>query len=206
MKREFLEGLNLDKDTIDKVLAENGSDIEREKAKTIQAKADLADAQSQLAERVKDLEELKKTSGDASAVQKKLDELQNKYDTETEQYKTQLAERDYLDAMTAAIAAKGLKFSSKGAERAFRDDLKAKGLAVKDGALEGFDEFVKSQQELDPGSFAPEKPPAAIVGRVGVGGAPTGNEEPENVALARKMGENRAASLKASKEAINKFF
>lgn len=33
MKRDFLEGLNLEADVIDKIMAENGKDIEREKAK-----------------------------------------------------------------------------------------------------------------------------------------------------------------------------
>lgn len=203
MKREFLEGLNLDKETVDKIMAENGSDLEREKAKTTQAKADLADAQAQLAQRDKDLEELKKTTGDADALKKQLEELQGKYTTETEQYKAQLAERDYLDAMTAAIAGKGLKFSSKSAERAFRDDLKAKGLTIKDGTLEGFEDYVKAQMEADPSAFAPDKPPAAIVKPVGTGGASA--TEPENVRLAKQMGERKAAAREASNDILKNY-
>ena len=33
MKREFLEGLKLEADVIDKIMAENGKDVNREKAK-----------------------------------------------------------------------------------------------------------------------------------------------------------------------------
>ena len=33
MKREFLEGLNLESAVIDQIMAENGKDIEREKQK-----------------------------------------------------------------------------------------------------------------------------------------------------------------------------
>ncbi|CDZ74892.1 hypothetical protein ING2D1G_0733 [Peptoniphilus sp. ING2-D1G] len=33
MKREFLEGLGLEKDVIDKIMEENGNDIKAEKAK-----------------------------------------------------------------------------------------------------------------------------------------------------------------------------
>ena len=40
MKREFLEGLGLEKEVIDKVMAENGKDIEAEKTKTKNAEAD----------------------------------------------------------------------------------------------------------------------------------------------------------------------
>lgn len=172
MKKEELLEIGLTEEQANKVFAINGADVERANTRTTQAKADLADAQAQLAQRDKDLEELKKSSGDTAAVQKQLDELQKKYDTETEQYKAQLAEREYSDAMTAAITGKGLKFSSKSAEKAFRNELAAKKLAVKDGSLEGFDEFLKAQQEADPGAFAPDKPPAAIVGVIGSGGAP----------------------------------
>ena len=44
MKREFLEGLKLDADTIDKIMSENGKDVEREKAKF----ADYDDIKAQL--------------------------------------------------------------------------------------------------------------------------------------------------------------
>ena len=33
MKREFLRGLGLEKETVDKIMAVNGADLEREKAK-----------------------------------------------------------------------------------------------------------------------------------------------------------------------------
>ena len=76
MKRDFLEGLGLDKETVDKIMAENGAALEREKAKTAQAKTDLAAAQAQLGQRDKDLEALRGTAGDAEAVRKQLEELQ----------------------------------------------------------------------------------------------------------------------------------
>lgn len=37
MKREFLEGLGIEKENIDKIMAKNGKDIEAEKAKTTSA-------------------------------------------------------------------------------------------------------------------------------------------------------------------------
>ena len=40
MKRDFLEGLGLEKEVIDQVMAENGKDIEAEKTKTKAAEAD----------------------------------------------------------------------------------------------------------------------------------------------------------------------
>lgn len=192
MKREFLEGLGLEKEAVDKIMAENGADLEREKAKTIQAKADLADAQSKLADRDKDLEALQKTSGDAAAVKKQLEELQAKYTTETEQYKAQLADRDYTDAISQAISGKGLKFSSKSAQRAFEAALREKKLELKDGELTGLDDFIKVQREADPEAFAPDKaPPRIITGGLGGGnGAP-----PKTPSRAAQLAAEHHASL-----------
>ena len=118
MKRDFLEGLGLDKDTVDKILDENSRDIGREKQRADQAKEDLNAARQQLADRNKDIEDLRKSSGDAESVRKQLEDLQGRYTKETEDYKAQLASRDYADAMNRAITAKGVKFSSKAAEKA----------------------------------------------------------------------------------------
>lgn len=155
MKRDFLEGLGLEKEAIDKIMAENGSDLEKEKAKTTAAKADLADVRGELATTKQELETAKASSGDAADIQKKLDELQAKYDTDIADRDAKLADRDYSDAVTAFIAEKGLKFSSKGAERYFRAAFKEK-IERKDGAFVGADDFLKSQQESDPDAFAKE--------------------------------------------------
>lgn len=172
MKREFLEGLGLDKETVDKILDENSRDIGREKQKADQAKEDLAAAQKSLADRDKDIEELKKTSGDAEGIRKQLEELQGKYTKETDDYKAQLAGRDYSDAITRVIHDKGIKFSSKAAERAYIADLKGKHLELKDGVFSGFDEWHKAQTEADPTAFQTGKPAPSFAKPVGSGGAP----------------------------------
>lgn len=172
MKREFLENLGLEKETVDKIMAEHGASVEREKDKVKQVKEDLEKVKEQLEARDNDLNELKKTAGDAKEIQDKLDELQKKYDTETQDYLKQIQARDYADAMSSAISGASIKFSSKAAEKAFRDELKNKALNVKDGKLEGFDAFLKTQKEADPDAFAPDKPNPFI--RQSGGGDPGG--------------------------------
>lgn len=172
MKRDFLEGLNIDKETIDKILDENSRDIGRERQKADQAKDDLTAVREQLEARNKDIEELKKTSGDAEGIRKQLEELQGKYTKETEDYKAQLADRDYSDAMRRTVSSKGIKFSSKAAEKAYLADLKAKNLTLKDGELEGFDDWHKAQTEADPAAFQSGKPAPVFARPVGTGGAP----------------------------------
>lgn len=197
MKKEELLEIGLTEEQANKVFALNGIDVEREKAKTTQAKADLADAQKQLADRDKDLEQLKATAGDADATKKQLEELQAKYTTETEQYKAQLADRDYSDAISRSIASKGLKFSSKSAQQAIETALRGKKLELKDGELVGFDDFIKAQREADPEAFAPDKPAPRIVAPTGNGGAPATG--PSRAAqLAARYNENLYGKAKES--------
>ena len=205
MKREFLEGLGLDKETVDRIMAENGADLEREKAKTTAAKAALTEAQGQLTAAQTELEGLKTAGGDIAAVRQQLTELQAKYDTDTRALQGQLADRDYGDAISRAIAGRGLKFSSKSAERAFTAALRERKLALKDGELSGLDEFIKAQKEADPEAFAPDKAPPRIVGG-GDGGNGTPPETiPANVAQAKEMGAARAAGLKASDDVMKNY-
>lgn len=197
MKREFLEGLGLEKEAIDKIMAENGADLEREKAKTTTAKADLADAQAKLNTANTELETLKKANGDIAAVQQQLTELQTKYDKDTGDLKGQLADRDYSDGITAFIAEKGLKFSSKGAERDFIAAFKEKKFERKDGAFIGADDFLKAQREADPEAFASDKPTPRIVAPTGNGGSP--GQIPSRAAqLAARYNENLYGKAKES--------
>lgn len=191
MKREFLEGLGLEKETIDKIMAENGADLEREKAKTTAAKADLADAQGKLTAAQTELDGLKKSNGDIAAVQKQLTDLQAKYDKDTGDLRTQLADRDYTDAIARGISGKGLKFSSKSARQAFEAALKEKKLELKDGELSGLDDFIKVQKESDPDAFAPDKPAPRIV--IGLGGG--NGQPPKPVSRAAQLAAEHHASL-----------
>lgn len=207
MKREMLEGLGLEKEVVDKIMAENGADLEREKAKTTAAKADLADAQGRLSAATAELEAIKKSNGDTAAVQQQLTDLQAKYDKDTGDLRTQLADRDYSDAIARAISGKGLKFSSKSAERAFTAALKERKLELKDGELSGLDDFVKAQREADPDAFAPDKPVPRFVTGSGSGGGHGEPPEhvPENVAQAKEMGAARSANSKATQDVMSHY-
>lgn len=116
--------------------------------------------------------EEKETGETVDSLKKQLSELQGKYSKETEDYKAQLTARDYADAMSKAVAAKGIKFSSKAAEKAYLADLREKHLELKDGALTGFDEWHKAQVEADPNAFQSGKPAPTFAKPVGTGGAP----------------------------------
>lgn len=173
MKREFLEGLGLtEKATIDRILDENSRDIGHEKQRTMDAMDECRSIKEQLEKKTEEYNVLKGNTEDVSSIQKQLEELQRKYETETKQYLAQISERDYSDAINRAITSKGLKFSSKSAERAFIADLKDKKLELKDGELQDFDGFIDSQKKADPDAFASEKAAPRFSSKVGMGGDP----------------------------------
>ena len=70
-----------------------------------------------------------------------------------EGYRSKIADYDYADVIRKTLSEKGVKFSSKAAEKAYLADLKAKHLEIKDGVLEGFDEWHKAQVSADPSAF-----------------------------------------------------
>ena len=172
MTREFLKNLGLEDAAIDQILDENTRDTAKEKQRADTAKASLTEARNQLSAVQTELEALKKSGGDASALQQQLSDLQRKYDADTAALTAQLADRDYSDAITRAIASKSLKFSSKSAEKAFIASLKDQKLELKDGQLTGIDDFIKTQREEDPDAFAPDKPAPRFLVPSGAGGAP----------------------------------
>lgn len=185
MKKDELLSIGLTEEQADQVFAMNGKDIEKYKKAADDAKSDKAAAVQQLADRDKDMEELKKSAGDAEAIKKQLETLQDKYTAETETLQKQLADRDYSDALTRAITASGIKFSSKAAEKAFLADLNANRLEMKDGALVGFEDYHKAQMEADPTAFQADKPAPTFVKPVGTGSPPA--NESKGAIFAKKF-------------------
>lgn len=80
MKREFLKELGLADEAIDKIMAENGKDIETHKAAAAGKETELATAN----QTIQQLQEaVKKFDGvDVSALNKQIADLQTKYDTD----------------------------------------------------------------------------------------------------------------------------
>lgn len=175
--RKFLKGMGLTEEQVDTIIDAHTETVDGLK-KDIEKYRGDSDTLASVQKELNDLKE----AGDGG-LQKKLEDLQKKYDdaetahkTELENLQKQISDRDYTDAISNAISGandgKGLKFSSKSAQAAFIAALRGKGLELKDGALTGFDDFVKDQKATDPEAFVSDTPPARFAGRIGSGGAP----------------------------------
>lgn len=154
MKREFLEGLELNgvkltKEIVDQIMAENGKDIAAEQAKASAKEAELTTAN----QTIKDLQEAaKKFEGtDPEQLKKDLADLQKKYDADLAQSRMHSA----LDL--ALVQAKARDITAAKALLKL-DDLKLDGekLLGLDGQLENLKKekawlFEDEQPQTKPG-------------------------------------------------------
>ena len=79
MKADFLKGLGLEQDAIDKIMAENGKDVAVEQAKTTKAVSERDNYKDQLATATESLEKFKDV--DPAAMQSEIDKLNPKKQT-----------------------------------------------------------------------------------------------------------------------------
>lgn len=144
MKREFLKELGLEDSVIDKIMAENGKDIESHKAATTAKETELATA-NQI---IKDLQDtVKKFDGvDVAALNQQISELQAKYDTDISAAKLGSA----LDLALVSGKAKNPKLVKAALDM---EKIKLDG----DKVL-GLDEQLESIRKSDPYLFDDVKP------------------------------------------------
>jgi chromosome segregation ATPase len=124
MKRSFLEELGLEKDVIDKIMNENGKDVEKAKGSLADVQAERDDLKKQISDRDEQLESLKKAKGNSEELQKQIEQLQ----ADNKQIKIDTAvERALAGAKAKNITAVKALLKLDGAELA--DDGTIKGLA-----------------------------------------------------------------------------
>lgn len=104
MKREFLEGLGLEKEVIDKIMAENGNDINKAKSDYDEMKSQLNTANNTIKERDKQIESLKNV--DAEGLQSEITKLQNENKEATKKYQDELKDLKLTNAIKLAITGK----------------------------------------------------------------------------------------------------
>ena len=193
MERKFLEDMGLDEEKIDRIMAENTSDIQIEKGKfdaeRITLQGQISDLQGQVSQRDKDLtdlnEKLTAAQVDASKLteaQTALTDFQSRYDTEKKEWETKSAQQAYEFAVKAEAGR--LKFSSAAAQRDFVRAAIEKGLKREGEKILGFADFVEAYKAEDPGAFAAEEKletppdsskPSIVLPPTGKPGVPDGN-------------------------------
>lgn len=99
MKREFLKGLNLESDVIDKIMTQYGEDIEKYKAQI----SEIETLKNDIKERDKQLEELKNSSQDIDGLKKQIESLQAANKESADKYQKEIKQIQINNAVEKAL-------------------------------------------------------------------------------------------------------
>lgn len=162
MNRAFLEALGLDKETVEKVIAEHGRSVETQKSKVTDLTTERDDYKSQLDQRDKDLKNLKKKAEGSEELQTQLATLQSNYDTQKSEFEQKLKDTQLASAIKLALAGKvhDTEYAIEKIDKTLIE-LDAEGKVTK-----GLDEQLKTLQESKPFLFVPESKETKITGVV----------------------------------------
>ncbi|TQI68997.1 phage scaffolding protein [Clostridium sp. KNHs216] len=122
MERKFLKDLGIADEAIEKIMAENGKDINELKSASEASKTTLADLQKQIGDRDKQLETLKKSSGDNEDLKKQITDLQAANKTAKSEYEANLKKVTLDSKIESALL--GAQAKNTKAARALLDESK----------------------------------------------------------------------------------
>ena len=145
MKRNFLEDLGLEKEVVDKIMAENGKDIENAKANYDELKAELKTANATIADRDNQLKELKDSAKGNEDLTAKIAELEKQNKNEAKNHKAEIESLKINNAIDKALAT--FKAKTPKAVKAMLDMENIK--FDEDGNITGIDEQVKAIAEAE---------------------------------------------------------
>ena len=161
MKREFLEALGLDKEIVDKIMTENGNDINKTKEK-LEAERDNYKSQLETAQNaLKDFEGV-----DVKELKGKIDTLTADLTAKETEYQTKLADMEFNSKLDSLITSSGARNAK--AVKALLDLESIKSSKNQDTDLQTALEACKKDNEYLFGKDAPINNPVALTG----GGAP----------------------------------
>lgn len=170
MKTEFLKGLGIEDDAIAKIMAENGKDIEKEKAKAADLNSKLEEANKKVSSYEATISELKKSAEGNEDFKKKFEDLEQKIAEERaaaeKKAKEEAEEADFSN-----------RFKTVVGEQKWRDELTEKAVysefktALKDEANKGKgDKDILEALTKDKGYFSDHSKTPGIFSRGTNGG------------------------------------
>ena len=166
MKTDFLKGLGLEQDVIDKIMAENGKDIAAEKAKTTKVEGERDNYKSQLETATESLEKFKDV--DPAAMQGEINKLNQQLKDKDAEYAAKEADRIFSDMIKEAIKTAGGRN-----EKAVMAMLDMDALKESKNQSEDIKKALETVKESDAylfGSDEPFKNPVGATGGSGTGG------------------------------------
>lgn len=184
MKTEFLKGLGIEsQEVIDKIMAENGKDVNAAKKNTEQLETQVSGLQEQINERDKQLKQLKDSAKDNESLLSQIQQLQEDNKTAKADYDAKIADMQKSNAIE--IAVRDAKAKNAKAVIALLDTEKIK---MVDGQLVGISEQLDALTKGEDTNFlfADTNPPAPSGAQPG--GDPNMNGRGNQKGVNRELG------------------
>ena len=163
MKREDLEGLGIEKESIDKIMDWNCQDIEAEKAKTKAAEGERDNYKSQLDTATVELDKFKDVKPEE--MQATIQKLQDDLKAKDEEYAAKEADRIFTDTLKDAIKSAGGRN-----EKAVMALLDVESLKALKDQTEDIKKALETAKESDGYLFGADEPINNPVGSTGGSG------------------------------------
>ena len=189
MKREFLKNLGLEDEAIDKIMDENGRDIEKAKSGLKELEDKVTLLENQITEKNTKIEEMAKSSDDAESLKNKIKELQDLNETQKK-----AIEQSKIDS-AIELALVNSKAKNTKAVKSLLDLTNAE---LVDGKIKGLEDQIKKLQESDGYLFNSET--KQMKGMTPSGGADETKGSPDD---AKNFGSD-LAKIALSRLGINK--
>lgn len=183
MKAEFLKGLGLERDVVDKIMAENGKDVAAEQAKTTKAEGERDNYKDQLATATESLEKFKDV--DPAAMQSEIENLNKQLKDKDEEYAAKEADRIFSDTVKEAIKSAGGRN-----EKAVMAMLDMDALKASKNQSEDIKKALEAVKESDAYLFGSDEPFMNAVGATG-GSADVGGDNLSAIRAAMGLPTNK---------------
>lgn len=156
MKRDFLKELGIEDAVIDKIMAEHGKTVEKQKSNTEKEKQDSEKVKAELEEVKVQLEEANtQIQGfkdmDIEGVKKSADDWKAKYEADTKALKEKQSKMEYDFGVKEYLSQ--FDFVSDFTKKAFIEEFKSKEFKFEEGKFLGADDFINNFKESNEGVF-----------------------------------------------------
>lgn len=188
MKRDFLEGLGLNSDQVDKVMTQFGKDIAESSAnskelseKNEQLSANVTGLNKQISDYESQIKELKKSSANNKELQERLDTIQQEAKQQKANFTKQMAAQKKDFAIKSALSKTNAQNADVVAKLLDMDKISLDD----NGQLLGFNDQVEALKKDNSFLFKADKPEGETVTGIVAGGNPKPTSKSETIDLSK---------------------
>ena len=171
MKTEFLKGFGLSDEDIQKILAENGKDVEREKAKTEAATEEAKEFKKKNEDLSNKVKELSEKADSVDEYKSQLEKIKGEIEEKEKLEKQEAEDKALTEAIEAVLGDK--EFTSDYVRRGLIADMKTE-IAKEENKSKSYADIYEGLTKDKPGIFANPNKPADMKG---MGDVETGGTE-----------------------------